>query len=332
MKRLATIVGILGVVGIAGATETRVWTFAQGNVSFLTDDELIIRIFPSQMFQFDNFVTVENPIVPDTLKGGFFKYASLIYSGDNFGAGMYVGQRRVLYGLNNPVEVFPVSFVLGVNSESNSIALNFTLGHSSSGDTSGTVVGFRPSLTVDFGNSGVDLAAFFDFEGVSDNNNSSSTMGFGFDGRYYGPVVVPVQIHFTRYSNSTKVNMGAGIGNTISIADGNVLGIAFIQFNNMVGREFSLGSILGGEFNLWRGIIVRGSIRYDLINYESVEGLYSKFHFGRPGPFTFGAGYDLGFARVDLALSTDLLTKGPFFLTGNSGSAIITMLSLYGKF
>ncbi len=332
MKRIGAVLGILALAGTLGATETRVWTLAQGGAGFLLDDEVVIRFYPGQMFRFGNFVTLESPIVPGGSLTGVYRSASAFYTGEGFGIGAYLGEVVTLNAGLASINVYPVNAVLGVNAGGAKIGLNFKVGHASAGDVSGTVIGFRPGITMDLGNeSGLDMAVFFNYNNASDGTNSSSSTSFGLDGRFYGPMVMPVQAHFYRSGGSTSMDLRAGAGNTLNLENGNVLAIGFIGFNNLNGKQFYLGSVLGGEFNVWRGLIVRGSIRYDLVEYNSVGG-NDAFSFGLAGPFTLGAGYDFGFARVDLALSTDLITNGPFFLTGNSGSAMVTMLSILGKF
>ena len=334
MKRIGAVLGVLALVGTLGATETRVWTYAQGGAGFLLDDEIIIRFYPGQMFRFGNFVTIENPVVLGGSLWGAYKYASAFYTGEGFGIGAYVGEVVPVNAGFTPIDVYPLNAVIGVNAGNAKIGLNFKVGHASEGNASGTVIGFRPGITMDLGGgSGLDMAVFFDYAGGTDGTNSTSEMGFGLDGRYYGPIVLPMMIHFYRSNGSTTVDLRAGAGNTLNLGSGNVLATGFVGFNNFNnGKQFYLGSVLGGEFNVWRGLIVRGSISYDLIKYTSTSGGNSSLSFGYAGPFTLGAGYDLGFARVDLALSTDLITNGPFFLTGNSGSAMVTMLSILGKF
>jgi hypothetical protein len=52
---------------------------------------------------------------------------------------------------------------------------------------------------------------------------------------------------------------------------------------------------------------------------------------GSVGNLTLGFGYEIGFIRLDAAVSTDLIYNGPFFLTGVP-SGFIPSISILGKF
>ncbi len=332
MKRIGAVLGILALAGTLGATETRVWTYAQGNVAFLMDDELVIRLYPGQIFNFGKFVTVENPVVPGLNPAGVYQYASIFYANETYGIGIYPGTRVDVTAGTGVLTVYPLHTVVGFNAGAMKLGLRFAVGYASLNDYSATVIGFRPGITMNLGyNSGLDMALCFNYRGGTDGTNSSSTVTFGFNGRYYGAVVVPVNAQVVRSDNTTVVNLGLGVGNNVDLGVGKTLVAGLLNYNNLGGKNFGLGTLLGGEFKVWRGLILRGSLSYNLLVYSD-DGTNKLFDFGVVGPFTLGAGYDLGFARVDLALSTDLITNGPYFLTGNPNSEIVTMLSILGKF
>ncbi len=363
MKRIGAVLGVLALVGTLGATETRVWTFAQGGVGYLTDDEVIIQFFPGQMFRFGNFVTVENPVVPGGSIFGIYRYASAFYTGDDFGFGLYLGRTRTIDMFLTTIDVAPVDLVFGVRSGGNAFGLNIALNKYSNKDyttnykESATVFALRPGFTLDLGGgSTFDGAFFIDYTSgaVTDTlgtniDEKASRFGLGLQTRFVGPVIFPFEVMF--YKSSDTLRFGAssksstffisgGFGNQFQLDFGSVLANGVVYFANVTNsdttsyKELGLATRIGGEFKVWRGFIVRGSLRYDLLKFisSSIVGRSSYFSLGDFGPFTFGGGYDFGFARVDVALSTDLLTNGPFFLTGNSGSSLITMLSILGKF
>ncbi len=364
MRKVAGIIGILAMVGALGATETRVWTFAQGGVGYLTDDEVIIQFYPGQMFRFGSFVTVENPVVPNDSIAGVYRYASAFYTGEDFGFGIYLGRSRTIGMVAfDPIRVAPVDLVFGVRSGGASFGLNLTFNKYSYKDydidrkRSATVFGLRPGFTVDLGgDSYFDGAFFIDYTSGAvtdtlgnDIDEKRSTFGLGFQSRFVGPVVFPFEVIFSKSSDtlpgqstykSSLFFMAGGPGTQVHLDAGSVLANMVIYFTNITNsdttshKELGIETRLGGEFNIWRGLIVRGSLRYDLLKFFSsnITGRTKYFTIGDFGPFTLGLGYDFGFARVDVGVSTDLLTNGPYFLTGNSGSALITMLSVLGKF
>ena len=367
MRKLASVIGVLAFVGILGATETRVWTLAQGRVGFLTDDEVLIQIFPGQMFRFGSFVTVENPVVPGSSIAGVYRYASAFYTSEGVGFGLYLGRSRTIDMFTTTINVAPIDLVFGVRSGGVSFGLNLTLNkysdkvYNANYKESATVFALRPGFTVDLGgNSYFDGAFFIDYTSgaVTDTLGStltekSSTFGLGFQSRFAGPVLVPIRFSFYSTTDTlalggttrtSTIAAGAGVGNQITIDNGLLLGALCVSLYNMSRKSpadttgatnIFIGTLVGGEFNVWRGLFVRGSLRYNFVNYasSSLGGTRTgSFTIGDFGPFTLGLGYDFGFARVDVGVSTDLLTNGPFFLTGNNGSGLITMLSLLGKF
>ncbi len=362
MRKLGAIVGIVGLVGVLGATETRVWTLAQGGVAYLTDDELIVQFFPAEMFKFGNFFTVENPIVPGGSIAGFYRYGSAFYTGDNFGFGLYLGRSRNILMFIDTIAVAPLDFVIGGRSGANAFALNLTLDKSSSRDDarnlkkSALVFSFRPGFTLDLGGgSAFDGALFLDYDkGVLTDTldnlaEKSSTFGVGFHTRFVGSIIFPFEILFYKTSDtisgiaSAKVSsffIAGGPGTQLKFDMGSILVNGTVYFENITAsdstshKELGIATRLGGEFHIWKGLLIRGSVRYDLLKFvsSSMSTPEKYFTLGDFGPFTFGAGYDFGFARVDVGLSTDLFTNGPYFLTGNAGSAMITMLSILGKF
>ena len=363
MRKVAGIIGILALASTLGATETRVWTFAQGGVAYLTDDEVIIQFYPGQMFRFGSFVTVENPVVPGNSIAGVYRYASAFYTSEDVGFGLYLGRSRTIDMFTTTINVAPIDLVFGVRSGGVSFGLNLTLNkysdkvYNDNYKESATVFALRPGFTVDLGgNSYFDGAFFIDYTSgaVTDTLGStltekSSTFGLGFQSRFVGPVIFPFEVMFYKFSDtlgslpaskSTLFFLAGGPGTQVQLDAANVLANMVIYFSNITNsdttsaKELGIATRLGGEFNIWRGLIVRGSLRYDLLKFtsSSVSGRTKYFSLGDFGPFTLGLGYDFGFARVDVGVSTDLLTNGPFFLTGNSGSGLITMLSILGKF
>ncbi|GEM_PF-2398901 len=363
MRRIGIVFGMLALVGTLRATDTRVWTLTQGSVGFLPDDEVNVQFFPAQMFEFGSFVTIERPIVPGGSIIGIYGYASAFYVSDQFGLGLYLGRPFDLNMNIANISVAPVNMVFGVKSGSNAFALNLALNKYgfTSYDTnykeSATVFSFRPGFALDLGGGALDGSFHITYANgaVGDTSGSSfmeklSEFSLGVTFRYRGPVIVPFELAYSRSSDTLLANpksknstifVGTGVGNKVALNDrisivayGDVGFINFSSSDTTGNKSLYLGTVIGGEFNVWRGLILRGSLGYNILNFNSFNDNFrsSYFSFGDFGFFTLGAGYDLGFARVDVALSTDLLTNGPYFLTGNTGSSIITMLSILGKF
>ncbi len=339
-----------------------------GYANFLLDDEYIIQFYPSTIFKFPAHFSIETPTV-DSIYGNY-AYASAFAKYSNYGFGAYLGRDRAGVDINGDTipdfQITPLDLLGGINLTNLSLGLNLRFGTYSYDDKQSpattmdaSLIGLNPSLSFTFGENGAfNIGLPLQF--LSATHKTGNTVNvehsdnrFGFLGRFYnGPIIA-----YAFYVNGTqswnapatppnpdqKISTnafggGAGLNLPISDIGFGVAGVSVssISTTTTVGNtstktsSFSMGLLIGGEIKFWRdNLKLRSSFTYDLIS--SAEGDTKQSGIGKVGNLTLGFGYEIGFIRFDAALSTDLLYKGPFFLTGNN-SGFIPSISILGKF
>ena len=332
MRNSIGIISIFALVGILGATETRVWTLAQGNVDFLYDDEVIINLYPSQMFNFSNHYTLENALVPGARLAGAYRYVSIKYLLGNLGAGAYLGRA---YGLNfiyddgNPDDVdlvmviTPLDFLFGYNFGAGAFGMNLTFGTSSTLDTALTGGGddirrsvsmFRilPSLTLDMGrNTGLDLGMNFTLMSGKHKvgNNVIEKVGrllIGIRGRFYHPMfIVPINLVIDNYRNEmdndnykkeSSIFLRTGLANHLNLGDGFAYGgvlLSFASTTTTVAIGRTEAEASASEFNI--GLIFGGEFRIWRELYTRASLSYNLLSFTGGNPKTSALGLPGGF-------------------------------------
>jgi hypothetical protein len=342
-----------------------------GYANFLLDDEYIIQFYPSALFKFPAHFTIEAPNIPmmgDTIYGTY-AYASAFGKYQNYGFGAYLGRDRVGIDFNRngtaDLTVTPLDLVGGLNFNNVSLGLNFRFG-TASFDNKGTpatirtasIIGLTPSLSYYISEkTAFDISIPLQFgngsskTGTTVNTNYSSNL-FGFLGRFYNPIFIGYALFLTgseKYdnpntnpidfsTNTTQFSAGGGVNLPISDIGFGILGLTANSISQTTRQgntettssNFSLGILIGGEVKALRDYFkLRGSFTYDLL--RTADFVTRGTGLGSVGNLTLGFGYEIGFIRLDAAVSTDLIYNGPFFLTGVP-SGFIPSISILGNF
>jgi len=309
------------------------------------------------------------PMMGNTIYGTY-AYASAFGKYQNYGFGAYLGRDRVGIDFNRngtaDLTVTPLDLVGGLNFNNVSLGLNFRFG-TASFDNKGTpatirtasIIGLTPSLSYYISEkTAFDISIPLQFgngsskTGTTVNTNYSSN-SFGFLGRFYNPIFIGYALFLTgseEYdnpitnpidfsTNTTQFSAGGGLNLPISDIGFGILGLtanSLSQTTRQGNTEttssgFSLGILIGGEVKALRNYFkLRGSFTYDLLRTADDVGTIET-ELGSLGNLTLGFGYEIGFIRLDAAVSTDLIYNGPFFLTGVP-SGFIPSISILGKF
>ena len=309
------------------------------------------------------------PMMGNTIYGTY-AYASAFGKYQNYGFGAYLGRDRVGIDFNRngtaDLTVTPLDLVGGLNFNNVSLGLNFRFG-TASFDNKGTpatirtasIIGLTPSLSYYISEkTAFDISIPLQFgngsskTGTTVNTNYSSN-SFGFLGRFYNPIFIGYALFLTgseEYdnpitnpidfsTNTTQFSAGGGLNLPISDIGFGILGLtanSISQTTRQGNTEttssgFSLGILIGGEVKALRDYFkLRGSFTYDLLRTADDVGTIET-ELGSLGNLTLGFGYEIGFIRLDAAVSTDLIYNGPFFLTGVP-SGFIPSISILGKF
>jgi hypothetical protein len=309
------------------------------------------------------------PMMGNTIYGTY-AYASAFGKYQNYGFGAYLGRDRVGIDFNRngtaDLTVTPLDLVGGLNFNNVSLGLNFRFG-TASFDNKGTpatirtasIIGLTPSLSYYISEkTAFDISIPLQFgngsskTGTTVNTNYSSN-SFGFLGRFYNPIFIGYALFLTgseEYdnpitnpidfsTNTTQFSAGGGLNLPISDIGFGILGLtanSLSQTTRQGNTEttssgFSLGILIGGEVKALRDYFkLRGSFTYDLLRTADDVGTIET-ELGSLGNLTLGFGYEIGFIRLDAAVSTDLIYNGPFFLTGVP-SGFIPSISILGKF
>jgi hypothetical protein len=334
------------------------------------DDEYIIQFYPSALFKFPAHFTIEAPNIPmmgNTIYGTY-AYASAFGKYQNYGFGAYLGRQRINVFRN--LTIVPLDLVGGLNFNNVSLGLNFRFGTASSdsGQTpnnvirSASIIGLTPSLSYYISEkTAFDISIPLQFgngsskTGTTVNTNYSSNL-FGFLGRFYNPIFIgyasfltgseeydnPITNPIDFSSNTTQFSAGGGVNLPISDIGFGILGLTVNSLSqttkqlvdNTINETkfsgFSLGILIGGEVKALRDYFkLRGSFTYDLLRTADVGTRGTGL--GSVGNLTLGFGYEIGFIRLDAAVSTDLIYNGLFFLTGVP-SGFIQSISIIGNF
>ncbi|MCS7245797.1 MAG: hypothetical protein RMJ38_06700 [candidate division WOR-3 bacterium] len=367
MKKITLFTILL--MGLAYATETRVNVITQNSVrfgyaNFLLDDEFLIQFYPSTALRFPAHFTIETPVIRNNVYGNY-AYASAFGKYGEFGFGAYAGRDRISDEITG-FEIVPVDLLGSFNLQNIALGLNIRLGTFSLDDkenpattVNASAIGFNPSLSFYISErSGLNIGIPFQF--VSGKNKTGnnvnveySSNNFGFLGRFYSMPFIVYALFATGSENrdnpatnqnpdlkSSRTVFGAGGGLNLPISEigFGIVGLSAVS-TSQTNREnnvetktsnFSIGLLLGGEIKAIRdNIKLRSSFTYDFLFNRDAQGKSTEI--GRLGNLTLGIGYEIGFIRLDAALSSDLLYNGPFFLTGNT-SNFIQSFSILGKF
>ncbi|MDT7879998.1 MAG: hypothetical protein RQ990_03990 [Candidatus Hydrothermia bacterium] len=342
-----------------------------GYANFLLDDEYIIQFYPSALFKFPAHFTIEAPNIPmrgDTIYGTY-AYASAFGKYQNYGFGAYLGRERVGIDFNRngtaDLTVTPLDLVGGLNFNNVSLGLNLRFGTTSFDDKgtpatirTASIIGLTPSLSYYISEkTAFDISIPLQFGNGSDKtgttvNTNYSSNSFGFLGRFYNPIFIGYALFLTgseEYdnpntngtdfsTNTTQFSAGGGLNLPISDIGFGILGLTVNSLSQTTRQGntetkssgFSLGILIGGEVKALRDYFkLRGSFTYDLLRTADVGTRGTGL--GSVGNLTLGFGYEVGFIRLDAAVSTDLIYNGPFFLTGVP-SGFIPSISILGKF
>jgi hypothetical protein len=341
-----------------------------GYANFLLDDEFIIQFYPSALFKFPAHFTIEVPDIPINTVYGNYAYASAFGKYQNYGFGAYLGRERldIDLDLNGNVDftVVPIDLVGAINLTGASLGLNLRFGNASIDNKqnpatvdNASVIGLIPSLTYNIAeNSAFNISIPLQFVNGSSKTGSNKNFdykdnGFGFAGRFYNSSFIAYALYLNRSLSSDnpstnanpdiKINANgffAGGGVNLPISD---IGFGIIGFTtNLVNQTttignqetkasyFFLGFLIGGEVKVLRdNFKLRSSFTYDFL--MSADANIKATGIGSVGDLTLGFGYEIGFIRLDAAVSTDLIYNGPFFLTGVP-SGFIPSISIFGKF
>jgi hypothetical protein len=231
---------------------------------------------------------------------------------------------------------------------------------------SASIIGLTPSLSYYISEkTAFDISIPLQFgngsskTGTTVNTNYSSN-SFGFLGRFYNPIFIGYALFLTgseKYdnpnpnatdfsTNTTQFSAGGGVNLPISDIGFGILGLTVNSISQTERRisgntavdtttsNFSLGILIGGEVKALRDYFkLRGSFTHHLLQVSNsprpTEG--NRSDLGSVGNLTLGFGYEIGFIRLDAAVSTDLIYNGLFFLTGVP-SGFIPSISILGKF
>jgi hypothetical protein len=341
-----------------------------GYANFLLDDEYIIQFYPSALFKFPAHFTIEAPNIPINTVYGNYAYASAFGKHQNYGFGAYLGRDRVGIDLdlngNVDFTVVPIDLVGAINLTSASLGLNLRFGNASIDDKqnpatvdNASVIGLNPSLTYNIAeNSAFNISIPLQFVNGSSKTGSTKNFDykdnrFGFLGRFYNSSFIAYALYLNRSQSSdnpaTNANPDIKITTNIFSAGGGVnlpisdIGFGIIGFTanlenqtTAIGNQetkasdFFLGFLIGGEVKALRdNFKLRSSFTYDFL--RSADANIKATGIGSVGDLTLGFGYEIGFIRLDAAVSTDLIYNGPFFLTGVP-SGFIPSISILGKF
>ena len=351
------------------AQDTRVDAITQNSLytsgGYLLEDEYLIQYYPSSVFRYGTHATLQQPNVGNVVFGNF-GYASAMYVHGDFAIGTYVNRT----GVNIPaLDILrPVEVLGAYNFGSFQAGVLFSVENVSTKDTVTVdpnsfemfVFGMQPSISYEFSDSsGIDVAVPIILGNAGNRtgattNSESSASGIGISGRFYSPkFVVPFNIgsaslttNIPTITTTNKLTEGyffLGAGRMHQLNQHNLL-IYGVNINSRSSEDeetvvnttntdiisnMNVSILMGGEFSFWKNRLkARGSFSYNLFTQIKDEQIITDL--GAPGAFSLGLGYDSKHFRVDAALSTQLMTNGFFFLTGNN-SFLFPRITLIGR-
>lgn len=359
---------ILFVSSALFSQDTRINNLTQNSIytsgGFLLEDEFLIQYYPSSVFNYGTHAVIQQPNVQNN-EYGVFGYASAMYVKDDFAIGGYFNRQSVGVG---GIDLRPIEVLFAYNMGDLQIGALLSVDQLSVKDTVTVdpdefglfVFGFQPSVSYSLSEtSGIDVSAPLIFgSGTSKTgavtNSEISATGVGIGGRFYSEnIIIPfnfgnvgllTEIPTVPQKNDlTEGYAHVGIGRTHKLSDQNFLiyGANFNRrtttdattivntTNTLESSVVNLSVLLGGEFSFWKDRLkARGSYSYTIFNQERDLQVVSAL--GIPGALSLGVGFDSKHFRFDAALSTDLVSNGFFFVTGNN-SNFFPRFTLVGK-
>lgn len=340
-----------------------------GAANFLNRDFYLVQTYPSSVFEYGTHFSVNAPNIGNTVTGNY-GYASLMYAKKKMAIGAYMGRSTVIppYGAISPIDLllgYKITDNLSVGAiiSRESITIKDTTTKNPAKSVI-TAIGFQPSVSLKFKeNMGVDASVPVVMGNgqsqIGDTNilAKANYSAYGVLARFYsnafvipfsyGIVTFKTELPVTKnITTNTTTNLHTGIGRMHFLSEDKkdffLYGLNVLYQNTVNKTEVNgvakpdtktgatiLGLLFGGEFKMYKDKLVgRAAISYDFYNQSRQRTVTSDFGF--PGNMSFGLGYDLKYFRVDGALSTNLLTNGFFFLTGNV-SAFMPSITIVGK-
>jgi hypothetical protein len=368
-KVLFSIVALLMVsVGVVFGQDTRINNLTQNSIytsgGFLLQDEYLVQYYPSSIFKYGTHAMVQQPNVQNN-EYGVFGYASAMYVKDSFAIGGYFNRQTVDVG---GIELRPIELLMAYNLGKMQIGAILSVDQLSVKDTVTVnpnefdlfVFGFQPSLSFTLSeSSGMDVSAPIILgSGTSKTgavtNSELSATGIGVGGRFYSDkLIIPFNIGnvgllteipaVPQKNNLTESYFHVGAGRTHQLSEHNFLiyGANFnrrgtkdettiVNTSNTLESSISnISVLLGGEFSFWKDRLkARGSYGYNIFNQQRDQQVISAL--GVPGALSLGVGFDSKHFRFDASLSTDLVSNGFFFVTGNN-SQFFPRFTLIGR-
>lgn len=351
------------------AQDTRIDALTQNSLytsgGFLLEDEYLIQYYPSSVFRYGTHATIQQPNKGNVIFGNF-GYASAMYIHNDFAIGTYVNRTAV--SIPNLDVLRPIELLAAYNFGNFQAGVLFSVENVSSKDTVTVdpnsfelfLFGMQPSVSYEFSDSsGIDVSVPIILGSAGNRtgaitNSESSANGIGISGRFYSPkFVVPFNFgsaslttNIPTITTTNRLSEGVfflGAGRMHQLNEHNLL-IYGLNINSRSTEDeetvvnttntdiisnTNVSILMGGEFSFWKNRLkARGSFSYNLFTQIKDQQIVTDL--GVPGAFSLGLGYDSKHFRVDAALSTQLMTNGFFFLTGNN-SFLFPRLTLIGR-
>ena len=367
MQKIAALVGILGVVGVAFATEARVDGMG-GPYQYMLDDEaLIINGNPAWLYAFTGRSVLECNTQSVLNEGN--AYGGVLFNWGSFGVATYLNEPIYYYPTLDTIEMeaeaHGFTFVLGSTGEGMKWATRIGLAMNQYGDTGYTVKGtgidFAPGIVMPMGEATLD--AMLD---VKAGLHSDNSMGEDLTLEPISPLdEISLGIRYIG-AGTFKWIFGGGFymtdygtkRDTFETIDKTMGGGAFMGFNvnptdnslvvgglNLGGYQWktnddasimstSVSAVLGGEASLNEWFTLRAGLSNGLFSmYQDKMDTSNTYKWmGGSGLGVYlGTGVGRGPVRFDATVSEDLLYNGPYFVTGET-SGLVGKLSLLYKF
>ncbi|MEO0158490.1 MAG: hypothetical protein ABIM59_07160 [candidate division WOR-3 bacterium] len=350
--------GLALAAGVALATEARVEGMG-GIYGYILDDEaLVILSNPAWAGYFTGRSVLELNSQDVYQAGG--AYGGILFNMSSFAMGLY---------LNNPIYEYPLAtgdydmahgftFALGSTGEGMKWGVRLGAAMEQYGDTSytikGTQVKLAPGVLLPLGDATIDAVLMVDAGLHSDDSQGDNNVlepispldRIALGVRYIGAgdfkwiygLGVYMTDYGTKQGNTEDVDktMGGGLNigfntkpteNSLIGGGLSLSGFQWKDTDTTSSLGVSLTASLGGELGLNDWFILRGGLNHSpLVMYNDDP---DKEIGGSGLAVSLGAGIAKGPVRFDATVSEDLLYNWPYFLTGNTSSAVGKLALLY---
>ncbi len=261
MRKIATIIGLLGVVGLSWATESRVNAMG-GLYPYILDDEaLVIHSNPACIFKFTGKSVLELHS-QNALHNGA-AYGGILFNKGSLALGTYLNTPMYTYTTLDSTErvIHGMTLVLGNTGEGMKWGIRMGVGMDQEADTAytikGTYAAIEPGIVLPMGDAKLSIMAVADVAMYSDNSmgednvleTTSPLYRGGIKGRYIGA------------GDMFKWIFGGGVFmtdngykvDTVEYPSKTMSGSAFMGFNaTPVERVLMVGG-LDMAFSKWTG-------------------------------------------------------------------------------